>query len=195
MTEPLLTEPKAGVIAVASLKQARRHKRRFDAVITIEDPLAKLKLRLRFHQDPRPQHLILRFEDVDWNDLGLWIASAEDVSKGIEFARLHVHTSVLVHCFHGIGRSAGLGLAILADRMGASREDDALASLLAIRPQACPNRIVVEHADVILNRRGRLIAALDKWEATSETARERRAARRIFIEKNLHLYAPIKTET
>jgi predicted protein tyrosine phosphatase len=134
----------------------------------------------------------LRFEDVDWHDLGLWVASAEDVAKGLEFARSHVRASILVHCLHGIGRSAGLALAILSDRMGAGCEDDALKALLAMRPQACPNRVVVEHADALLGRGGQLVASVDKWEAASESARERRSLRRAFIEQNRHLYAPLQ---
>jgi len=40
------------------------------------------------------------------------------------------------------------------------REEDAFMALLEIRPQAWPNTRVVEFADVLLERRGALAAAL-----------------------------------
>lgn len=184
-----LTPPRPGSVAVGSLSQARRHKREYDAVITAEDPAAHRNKRLRFHRPGGPAHLVLRFEDVDWDDLGLWTAREGDVAEAVEFAREHAGGSLLVHCYHGVGRSAGLAYAIIADRLGAGSEADALARLLAARPQACPNRMVVRAADAVLGRGGALTAALDDWEAGSASAGRRRAYRRSFIEKNLGLYA------
>lgn len=46
------TRGMAGHLAIAGLRQAKRHKREFDAVITLEDPGARLAQQLRFHRAP-----------------------------------------------------------------------------------------------------------------------------------------------
>lgn len=60
-----LALPTPGGVSVGSLAQAKRHKRKFDAVITIEEPGARPNLRLRFAPDPGREHLVLQFEDVE----------------------------------------------------------------------------------------------------------------------------------
>lgn len=107
-----------GELVVASLSQAKRHKRSFGAVITLEDPACRPANRLRFHRRPSPAHLVLAFEDVDDDTLGVRVATREQVGQVITFARTHTDKSLLVHCFHGVGRSAAAALAILADRLG-----------------------------------------------------------------------------
>lgn len=95
-------EPAPGSIAVGSLAQAERHKRRFDAVITLEYPQARQNLRLGFGRKPAPAHLVLTFEDVDVTSLGIRVATLEEVREATQFARVHVEGSLLVHCFHGV---------------------------------------------------------------------------------------------
>jgi predicted protein tyrosine phosphatase len=184
-----LPAPSAGGLAVASLSQAKRHKRRFDAVLTIEDPHCVRKLQLRFTAPPKPPHLVLRFEDVDHEDMGIQVATLDEVGQALAFGRAHAPGSLLVHCFKGVGRSAGVALAILADRMGAGFEREALDRLLTIRPEATPNRVVIRLADAALERGGGLIAALDAWEARTPGAKVMRAVRRAFVVENRHLYA------
>ena len=74
-----------GTIEVANLSRARRHKRRFGAVVTIEDP--GFRNGLRFHRGPQPEHLVLRFEDVDEPENNVWAATLEDIVAGLEFCR------------------------------------------------------------------------------------------------------------
>lgn len=167
----------AGDLAVMSLSQARRHKREFDAVITAEDPGCRPGLRMRFHRPLAPVQLVLLFEDVDDDTLGIQCATEDQVERAIDFARSHRAGSLLVHCFHGVGRSAAIALAILADRHGAGREAEALTALLRIRPEATPNLVVVRHADQILSRGGRLLSALAGWEASTSGMADKRAAR------------------
>src|SRR5690349_7114831 len=50
-------------IAVSGFSWALRHKREFSAVITIEDP--DKHYGVRFHKSPHPEHLILKFVDLD----------------------------------------------------------------------------------------------------------------------------------
>lgn len=154
--------PVEGGVAVGSLAQAKRHKRRFDGVITIEAPKCSPNMRLRFARDPGQSHLILQFEDVDIDSLGIRAATAEQVREAIEFVREFVGGSPLVHCFHGVGRSAGIALGILADRLGAGKEATALDQLLAVRPEVTPNLVVVKLADQLLGRSGDLIEAVTR---------------------------------
>ncbi len=194
MSSPVVP-PGPGVVAVGSLPQARRHKRSYDAVLTIEDPAAARARKLRFSTAPHPPHLVLRFEDVDDEDLGYWTASEDDVREALVFAGQHAGDSILVHCFHGVGRSAGIALAILADRMGAGREDEAVADLFRRRPEATPNLVVVRLADRLLGRRGSLAESLMRHEEADRTMAERRRWRRRFAEENPDLYARAKRVT
>lgn len=144
------------MITIGSLAFARGHKRRFDAVITVEDPGIRVMKRLRFHKKPHPDHLVLRFEDLDFHEENLAGPDVHHVKASIAFGRLHVKSSLLVHCHAGVSRSTALALAILADRMGDGEEDAAVASLLDIKPDAAPNLDMLSMADRILQRNGNL---------------------------------------
>ena len=43
-------------------------------------------------------------------------------------------------------------------------DDEAIAQVLRVRPQAWPNARMIAFADALLGRRGRLIAALDRFQ-------------------------------
>lgn len=160
-----------GPVVVASLTQARKHHRRHGAVLTLHDPGMRPRIR------PEGSWLRLSFEDLDDAHPGLWVATAGDVAAILAFGREHAALSILAHCQAGVGRSPAAALAILADRMGPGREADALASLLAQRPESCPNRLVARLADAALGRGGALMSALDAWEASEPRVARLRAAR------------------
>jgi predicted protein tyrosine phosphatase len=176
-----MVSPVPGDLAVCSLSQAKRHKRAFGAVITIEDPAARPGARLRFTKKPAPPHLVLAFEDVDDDALGIRVATAEEVEQALAFARRNRDAAMLVHCFHGVGRSAAIALTILADRLGPGAETEAVDRMLAIRPEATPNLVVIGLADQVLGREGRLIAAVAAWEAGAAHMKQARAARRKLL--------------
>lgn len=184
-----LALPTPGGVSVGSLPQAKRHKRKFDAVITIEEPGARPNMRLRFAPDPGRAHLVLEFEDVDTDSLGIRVATLGDVERAVVFARSWTDRSLLVHCFHGVGRSAGIALAILADRLGPGNETQAMEQLLAVRPEVTPNLVAVALADELLQRSGRLVAAVEAWEATAPGLAEARATRLHFARTRPELYA------
>ena len=95
---------------------------------------------LRFYSKPHPPHLVLDFEDVDRDDGFIRVASREQVAAALTFAREQATGSLLIHCYHGVGRSAAIALAVLADRLGPGSEDEAMNQLLTIRPEATPKR-------------------------------------------------------
>jgi predicted protein tyrosine phosphatase len=92
-----------------------------------------------------------------------------------------------------MGRSAGIGLAILASRLRNGAEEQALAELLEIRPEATPNLVVVKLADQILGRNGALVSAVADWEARTPRVQEARQARVAFVRRAPHLYARVSS--
>lgn len=165
-----------GTLAVCGLSQARRHHRKFGAVITCEDPGTRDRLRVR----GIPQ-LVLAFEDCDDLSLGYQVATTGDMERALEFERTYRDGSILVHCQHGVGRSAAIALMALADRLGEGREPDAIAALLLQNPRATPNLVAIQLADDLLRRRGALLAALQQSEACDPAKMEAR--------RNRHEYA------
>ncbi|WP_254605079.1 tyrosine phosphatase family protein [Acetobacter syzygii] len=175
------------MITVTNLSRARRIKRRgFDAVLTLEDPACSGN-QLRFHVKPAPDHLVMHFEDIDDDEYDYAIAMEDDVKVIIEFGRKHVQHNLLIHCFHGIGRSGGAALAILTDRLGNAQS--ALEALLAIRPEAVPNLRIARLADTVLRTDGAMVAVLDAWAARTPSVAEFRRQKRAFFEANRDLYS------
>jgi len=162
-------------LVVNSYNWARRHKRDFEAVISLEDPDARRKL--RFNRKPHPDHLILTFVDMDrppphpYCDWPVFtMADRSHVERAIEFGR--DRESLLVHCQVGIGRSTAIALAVLASRI--EDDDAALRELLSIRPEAVPNLHVVALADAILGRGGNLVRVVSEWDSGLARNRRRR---------------------
>lgn len=81
----------------------------------------------------------------------------------IEFARKiqPVDGILLRQCLAGISRSSAAALLCLTEWTGPGHECDCVEHVLAIRPAAQPHRDLVRFGDRILNRNGRLLAALD----------------------------------
>lgn len=175
-------------LEITSLSRAQRIKRRnFDAVLTLEDVRCQKKNQLRFHTKPEPDHIIMRFEDIDDDEHEYAIATEADVESIIAFGRKHVQSNMLIHCFHGVGRSSAAALAILTDRLG--NADSALKEVLAIRPESVPNLRVSRLADKVLRTDSAIIKALESWTNRTPHIAEFRQQKRAFFEANRDLYA------
>jgi predicted protein tyrosine phosphatase len=85
----------------------------------------------------------------------------------------------------GASRSTAAAFGILSMLLGSGQELDALNYLMEIKPDAFPNKLVVQFADEILNRNGRMLEALrplreeanraiDEWAEMMESRRPRR---------------------
>jgi predicted protein tyrosine phosphatase len=68
---------------------------------------------------------------------------------------------VLIHCEAGISRSPAAALIMYACWLGPGREREAMERVLAQRPFALPNRRMVQIADRLLEREGRLVEVLE----------------------------------
>jgi predicted protein tyrosine phosphatase len=176
-----------GSVAVTTLTRARRKKRRYDAVLTIEDPGQRNPL--RFHVTPHPEHLVMKFEDVDFHEPSVALPQPEHVSAAIEFGRRHLDGSILVHCKAGIARSTALALAIIADRRGAGNEKEAVAELLEVRPEAAPNLLILDMADDLLDRGGALAAAWMAVENSNSEYADHREQKVEIFRKRPELFA------
>lgn len=109
---------------------------------------------LRFHDviDPRPGMILPRHEHVE-----AVLRFGEVLAQG-QAERVDGH--LLVHCHMGISRSTAAMLTLMAQTYPDESEDRLFERLAEIRPQAWPNSLMIQFADDILTRGGRLSDAL-----------------------------------
>lgn len=128
------------------------------------------------HPDPEafgaydPHHrTILRFHDIIDPIAGMILPWPEHVEAVLRFGdevgagkseRAEGH--LLVHCHMGISRSTAAMLTLLAQTYPDEDENKLFERLLDIRPQAWPNSLMIQYADDLLSRQGRLVAGLSR---------------------------------
>jgi predicted protein tyrosine phosphatase len=165
--------PGSADLVVCSWLDACERAAAFDAVISIESPDATPdngRLR-RFIEPDEPAHKVLCFHDIDDPRLPA-PPRRRHVREGLLFARQHAGRRLLIHCHAGVSRSTALAYAILIDHHRAiGDERRMLDHLVALRPQACPNRLMVRYADQLLGCRGRMIQAVEEHPVIQETRR------------------------
>lgn len=155
-------------ILIASADEAERillsdESARIDGLISINDPgkpppdavvLANLRLVLHFH-DTSQHH--------DEPGLqGLKPPHPADTRRIIGFAAsFDPGATLLIHCGHGISRSAAAALTVLASRVEPSHPAarKVMCDLMAIKRGLSPNQAMVHYADDALGWSGKLFAA------------------------------------
>jgi predicted protein tyrosine phosphatase len=107
-------------------------------------------------------HLILGMDDVTMPMDGHTPPAEEHVYKLIDFVqRWNRRAPLVVHCYAGISRSTA-GAFISACALNPGRDEAAIAqSIRQSSATATPNTMLVGHADRILGRGGRMIAAVE----------------------------------
>jgi predicted protein tyrosine phosphatase len=107
-------------------------------------------------------HLILGMDDISIPIDGYIPPAEEHVHDLIEFVqRWDRRAPIVMHCYAGISRSTA-GAFISACALNPGRDERTIAQ--AIRGSsktAMPNVMLVGHADRILGRKGRMIAAVE----------------------------------
>lgn len=95
---------------------------------------------------------LLEMEDV-WNPNTFDAPKKEQIQSALDWsARLPMDASLIVHCEAGVSRSTAMALGIMVQKMGTvpDRIEKAAAKLIEIRPQACPNPLIAQYCDEIL---------------------------------------------
>jgi predicted protein tyrosine phosphatase len=108
------------------------------------------------------RHLILGLDDI-CDPLDGYICPAEEhVSELIDFVSAWDRDApMVVHCYAGISRSTA-GAFISACVLNPERDEATIArAIRRASPTATPNRLLVSHADRLLGRDGRMIAAVE----------------------------------
>ena len=107
------------------------------------------------------RRLRLEFNDIDipHNDPQQVLPDRDRIRQILEFAAVlqPENGDLLVHCQGGISRSSAAALMICAQLLGVGREAEALSYVLSACPQAIPNLWMIELADELLDRGGRLL--------------------------------------
>jgi predicted protein tyrosine phosphatase len=115
---------------------------------------------------------ILRFHDIIESFAGHVMPEAGHVEAILGFGKSLNGTAgsrdeghLLVHCHAGISRSTAAMAMLLAQTYPDRDEDQIFDRLVQIRPQAWPNSRMIDFADRLLSRKGRLNAALGRLYA------------------------------
>lgn len=93
-------------------------------------------------------------------------AQEDDIRRAIVFYRVtrqQDYSSLLVSCDYGASRSPAVAYVLLADQYGPGREEEALQTVLAIRPGAVPNALVASFGDQLLKRQDALMLPLRQY--------------------------------
>jgi predicted protein tyrosine phosphatase len=107
-------------------------------------------------------HLILGLDDITAPMDGYVMPCEEHVHKLISFVRGWERTRpIVIHCYAGISRSTA-GAYVAACALSTQRSELAIAhELRRASPTATPNVRLVELADRMLSREGRMVAAIE----------------------------------
>ncbi len=114
---------------------------------------------------PPGERLILHFHDIIDPCPGMIAPARSHVEALLAFGRRFPKDGpahLLVHCHMGVSRSTAAAAALLLQANPQAGEQALFAHIAAARPQAWPNSRMIAFADELLERRGRLIAALGR---------------------------------
>lgn len=107
-------------------------------------------------------HLQLTFHDIAEPLDGFTAPRREDVEAILDFVSgWQPPAGLLIHCWAGISRSTAAAFATMCALNPDDDEAEIAWTLRRMSPTASPNRLMVRHADEVLGRRGRMIAAAD----------------------------------
>jgi predicted protein tyrosine phosphatase len=108
------------------------------------------------------QRLHLSFHDIADTRAGLIAPDRSTIVTILDFARaVPGDIPVLIHCWAGISRSSAAAYIIACDG-NPGREDEIADALRRLAPFVTPNPLMVRLADELLERSGRMSAAITR---------------------------------
>lgn len=117
------------------------------------------------------RHLTLQMNDIAFKGTGDLIAPDEaHVLQIIEFAKMWDQSApLLIHCWMGVSRSPAAALTVALSLFPDQDEERLALRLRAASPFATPNSRIIEIADRLLERNGRLVSAVKKIGRGADT--------------------------
>jgi predicted protein tyrosine phosphatase len=116
------------------------------------------------------RHVRLAFHDIAEARPGLIAPDIQTMQAILDFGRDEGGArAMLIHCWAGISRSSAAAFAIACDR-NPGFERDIATELRGRAPAVTPNRLMVALADDLLQRDGRMIAAIEAIGRGAEAA-------------------------
>nr|WP_246638552.1 tyrosine phosphatase family protein [Rhizobium binae] len=108
------------------------------------------------------RHLTLAMNDIAFKGTGGLVAPDEThVRQLIDFATSwRQETPLLIHCWMGVSRSPAAALIAALSLAPDQKEEELARRLRAASPFATPNARLIEIGDALLERGGRLVAAV-----------------------------------
>ena len=147
-------------VAVCGIAELEGHDARgVTHVLSILDP--EWPALRAFERYGRHERTTLRFHDAIVPEPGIVMPGETDIEAILAFGRTLAGgtANLLVHCHLGISRSTAALAMVLAQAYPDASELRLLEHVLAIRPQAWPNSVMIALADSALGRDGRLTEA------------------------------------
>ncbi len=112
-------------------------------------------------EDTSREVLTLLMHDISEPATGLIAPDSAMVRRLLDFARTWRGERPLVaQCWAGVSRSTAAAFVIACEKRPDVAEQSLAAALRRASPQATPNPLMVAHADALLGRGGRIIAAV-----------------------------------
>ena len=148
-----------GVLELGEIDRSR-----FTHVVSIWHPSETTAERIRLIHEvfPRASIHAVVFDDIEEEHPDFHPPKKEQIREVLDFgAELDEGANLLVHCMAGVSRSTACAMAILARHSGPGSERQIAEYIRKIRPRAMPNRLVLSHADELLERDGALLGACD----------------------------------
>jgi predicted protein tyrosine phosphatase len=107
------------------------------------------------------RHLQISVDDIVEPEAQFVTPSSEHIAGILAFARRWEREHpLLVHCWAGISRSTAAAYILLCDIHGPGHEQRIARALRFHAPHAQPNRLMIRHADTLLDRGSRMIQAV-----------------------------------
>ncbi len=117
---------------------------------------------------PGERHLKLGVNDIIDPAGGEAPPIPDHIEKLLAFSRgWDASQPMIIHCWAGISRSMAAAFTVLCDRLGPGSEETIALAMRRRAPHAAPNRLLVRHADTLLTRDGRMVAAVETMGAAT----------------------------